>query len=107
MFERLFKTQKNQEESERRIEKIVIRELSKGINKAGIYFAFKAAQKENETKNLGLTNNFLLNKIKDMAAKMISVIESNMYGGMEQAMANINSEIEKIRQGLTEEERKN
>lgn len=105
MFERLFRTPKSSEESERRIEKVVERELSQGINAPMLYLAFKAAQEENKTKKLGLTNNYLLNIVRDMAIGLSSEIEDVMYGGVEQTVANINSEIDKLRQELTEEER--
>ncbi|MBI2063553.1 MAG: hypothetical protein HYT65_00980 [Candidatus Yanofskybacteria bacterium] len=107
MFERFFHSPKNPEEGERLIQKVVGQELSLGINAPMLWRAFKAAQKENKTRNLGMTNNQLLNITKDMAIGLSGEIEDSMYGGLEQTIANINKEIEKLRDELTDEERGN
>lgn len=67
--------------------------------------AFTAAQRENQEKKLGLTNNYLLNIVKDTAFAMSSTIEDSMYGGPDQTFANIESEITKIRNGLSDKEK--
>lgn len=86
--------------------RVVEQELEQGINGPAIYMAFTAAQKENQGKKLGLTNNYLLNIVKDSAFGMSSAIEDSMYGGPEQTFANIEAEIIKIRNGLSDEEKR-
>lgn len=105
MFEKFFNSPKSPEDAERRIQKIVSKELSIGINSPSIFNAFKSAQKENTEKNLGLTNNHLLNIVKDTALGMSSAIEDSIYGGSEQTMANINGEIDRLRRELPDEEK--
>lgn len=108
MFEKFFggERKKSPEAAERIIKKIVGRELEQGVNRATIYLAFTAAQRENRDKKLGMTNNYLLNIVKDTAFGMSSAIEDSMYGGPEQTFANIEAEITKIRNGLSDEEKR-
>lgn len=106
MFERFFGGAKSPESGERLIQKVIGRELSKGVNGVTLYLAFEAAQEENRSKNLGLTNNHMLNLTRDIAIGMSGAIEDSMYGGREQTIANINAEIEKFRSSLSDEERR-
>lgn len=108
MFENLFgKKEKiiSLEQGEKIAKKAIEKELSYGINRSTMYLAFKVAREENEAKKLGLTNNHLLNIIKDSALGMSGDIEDAMYGGPEQTAANINAEIISLRESLTDEER--
>ena len=105
MFEKFFNSPKSPEDAERKIQKIVSKELSIGINGPSIFNAFKSAQRENTERSFGLTNNHLLNIVKDSATGLSSVIEDSLYGGPEQTLANINSEIERLRRELTGEEK--
>ncbi len=106
MFEKLFGGSKNPEDIEKKIQKVIAEELAIGINGPAMFHAFNAAKKENTDNNLGLTNNALLNIVKDSAIEMASSIEDVLMGGREQVIANINSEIERLRGDMTEEEQK-
>ena len=88
------------------MKKVVGRELGQGVNGATIYLAFTAAQRENRDKKLGMTNNYLLNIVREAAFGMSGAIEDNMYGGPDQTFANIEAEITKIRNGLNDEEKR-
>ena len=101
-----FKEGKTPEEAEHLVRKVAERELGDGVNGPAIYRAFEVAREENEEKGLGLTNNHLLNITKDAALGMSSVIEDTLLGGPDQTSENINAEIDRLREGLTEEERK-
>ena len=105
MFEKLFGTPKSPEEIERQIKKVIANEFSIGVNGPAMFNAFNAARKENADKKLGLTNNHLLNIVRDVAIANSSSIEDSMYGGIEQTLANIDSEINQLRKELTDEER--
>lgn len=109
MLEKFFgQKPKGPEEVERIVTKIVSKEFSSfGVNEPAIHNAFKAARAENEQKGFGLTNNHLLNIIKECAHGQSSAIEDTMYGGAEQTFANINAAIENIRKSLSEEEQVN
>lgn len=106
MLEKFFTSKpKSPEEVEGDLIKIAGKEFSKiGVNGPAIHMAFEAIQKENVEKNLGLTNNHLLNIVKNCAYGQSDVMDDQMYGGAEQTFANIDGEIENIRRGLSEEE---
>lgn len=106
MFEKFFAPKpKGPESAEMEMTKIAGREISRiGVNGPGIQMAFEAAKKENGEKNYGLTNNHLLNIVRDCARGQSSVMDDVMYGGAEQTFANIDAEIESIRKSLSEEE---
>ena len=109
MFEKLFgggERKRSPEAAERIVKKTVSRELEQGVNGTTIYLAFTAAQRENQGKKLGLTNNYLLNIVKDAAFTLSGAIEDSMYGGPDQTFANIEAEITKIRNGLSDEEKR-
>ncbi|MDP1707295.1 MAG: hypothetical protein Q8L30_01965 [bacterium] len=106
MFGKFFERKRSPEEAERIVKKVVGRELEQGVNGATIYLAFISARKENQDKKLGMANNYLLNIVKDAAFAMSSVIEDSMYGGADQTFANIEVEIAKIRNGLSDEEKR-
>ena len=106
MFERFFERKRSSEEAERIVKKAVGRELKQGVNGATIYLAFTAARRENRDKKLGMTNNYLLNIVKEAAFGMSGAIEDRMYGGPNQTFANIEAEITKIRNGLSDEEKR-
>lgn len=108
MFGKFFggERKKSPEAAERIVKKVVGRELEQGVNGSTIYLAFIAAQKENHDKKLGMTNNYLLNIVKEAAFGMSSAIEDSMYGGPEQTFANIEAEITKIRNRLSDEEKR-
>ena len=106
MFGKFFERKRSLEEAERIIKRIVGRELEQGVNGATIYLAFTAARRENQDKKLRMANNYLLNIVKDAAFGMSSTIEDSMYGGPEQTFANIEAEITKIRNGLSDEEKR-
>ena len=104
MFEKLFGKQKSPEEMESHLRKVIAKEFSIGVNGPAIFNAFTAAQKENTDKKLGFTNNHLLNVVRDAAIASSTSIEDAMYGGAEQTLANINSEINQLREELPKEE---
>jgi len=104
MFEKFFERKRSPEEAERIIKKIVARELEQEVNSSTIYLAFTVAQKENQGKKLEMTNNYLLNIVKDLAFGMSNVFEDSMYGGPGQTFANIEAEITKIRNRISDEE---
>ncbi len=107
MFERLFGGLQNPENKERLIQRAISKEIAKvGVNLPGLHLAFEAAKKENADKKLGLTNNHLLNIVRDVAIGMSSAIEDSMYGGIEQTMSNIEAGIKKLREGLSDEEQR-
>lgn len=107
MFERLFGTPKSPEGKERVIQKVAEKEISElGVNSPGLWNAWEAVRKENMDKKLGLTNNHLLNIVRDTAIAFSGSIEDSMYGGVEQTLANIDAEINRFRQELTDEERR-
>lgn len=106
MFKNPFERRKTPESSEKKIIKIAAKELSNGVNGPSIYLAFNAAQKENQVRKLGLANNYLLNIVKDVALSMSDTIEDSMYGGSDQTFANIDTEIKKLRERLTDEEKR-
>lgn len=109
MFKKLFggaEQKRSPEAAERIIKKTVSRELEQGVNGATIYLAFTAAQRENQEKKLGMANNYLLNIVKDTAFALSGAIEDSLYGGPEQTIANIEAEITKIRNGLSDEEKR-
>ena len=109
MFEKLFgggERERSPEAAERIIKKAVSRELEQGVNGATIYLAFTAARRENQDKKLEMANNYLLNIVKDAAFAMSSAIEESMYGGPDQTFANIEAEITKIRNSLSDEEKR-
>jgi hypothetical protein len=104
MFEKFFGP-KSPEEVEKSLELLASKEFEIGVNGPSMFHAFNAVREENRAKGFGLTNNHLLNIVRDCAISNASSIEDSMYGGHEQTLANINSEIEKLRQELPEEER--
>ena len=106
MFEKFFGNSRGAEKGERLIQKIVAQELSRGINGPALFLAFKAAQKKNKEENLWLTNNHLLNITKNAAMGLSGAIEDSMYGGPEQTVANINGEIDRLRNELSDEEKR-
>jgi len=109
MLEKLFSRigrERSPEEAERIIKKIARHELVQGVNGPTIYVAFTVAQKENQEKKLGMTNNYLLNIVQDVAIESSGIIEDSLYGSPEQTVENIKTEITKIRSELSEEERK-
>ena len=110
MFERLFGALKNPEKGKIRIQRIVERELYNGITGPMLSLLFRKVQKENRVKNLGLTNNAMLNIIENVAIELNSEIQDIVQGGLEEipehTTTSINSDIDKIRQELTYEERK-
>ncbi len=106
MFEKLFERKRSPEEGEQIVNKIVVRELKQGVNGATIYLAFTAAQRENRDKKLGITNNYLLNIVKETAFGMSGAIEDSLYGGPDQTFANIEAEITNIRNKLSDEEKR-
>ncbi|MDP2665108.1 MAG: hypothetical protein Q8P23_00450 [bacterium] len=108
MFEKFFsgERKKSPEAAERIIKKVVERELSFGVNGPAIYMAFTAARKENQDKKLGMANNYLLNIVKDTAFAMSDAIEDSLYGGPDQTFANIEAEITRIRNGLSDQEKR-
>lgn len=107
MFERLFGGPKTPENKERLIQEAVEKKISElGINSPGLYMAFLTARNINQENKLGLTNNRLLNIVKDAAQALSSPIEDSMYGGIEKTMENIDMEIDKLRKELTDEERR-
>ncbi|GEM_PF-6539094 len=108
MFENLFSKKEkiiSLEEGEKLAKKVIEKELSRTIDRPSMHNAFKKAREENESKKLGLTNNHLLNIIKESALGMSGDIEDMMYGGPEQTAALINAEITNLRESLTDEER--
>ncbi len=106
MFGKFFERKRGPKEAERIVKKVVGRELEQGVNGATIYLAFTAAQRENQDKKLGMANNYLLNIVKEVAFATSGAIEDSMYGGPEQTFANIEAEITKIRNGLSDEEKR-
>ena len=106
MFEKFFGGPKSPEQIEDQVKKVVEAELSIGINGPAMFHAFNAAKRENREKNLGLTNNALLNIVKSSAIYMASSIEDSLMGGHEQVLANIENETEQLRREMTEEEQR-
>jgi hypothetical protein len=104
MFEK-FRTPKTPEQIEQSLGVIAGKELEIGVNGPSMFHAFNAVRKENEEKNYGLTNNYLLNVVKDCALGQANEIENSLMGGREQVEANINAEIDRLRRDLPEEER--
>ncbi len=100
MFEKLFghkEKETSPEKAEHMVKKVIIYELKDGVNGATMYNAFTAAREENKRKNLGLTDNLLLNSTRDAALAFSGTIEDSLYGGVEKTNALIYSEIEKFR----------
>ena len=106
MFEKFFERKRSPEKAERIVKKVVGRELEQGVNGVTIYLAFTAARRENRDKKLGMTNNYLLNIVKEAAFGMSGAIEDSMYGGPDQTFANIEAEITKIRNELSDEDKR-
>jgi hypothetical protein len=106
MFEKFFGP-KNEEQMEKSLSDAASKELEIGVNASTMFHAFNAVKEENKNKGYGFTNNRLLNIIRDCAIEHTSAIEDSLMGGREQIVANINSEIERLRQDLPEEERGN
>jgi len=102
MFKNYFERNKTPEQAERQLKKIAKKELSNGVNGSSIYLAFNAVREANQTSKL----NYLLNIVKDTAMAMSGAIEDSMYGGAEQTFANINAEIQKLRNDLTDKEKR-
>jgi|SRR3989344_1435480 len=108
MFERFFnKESKESEDPERILAKIANEEFSKtGVHGSAIHMAFRAVQEENIERDFGLTNNHLLNIVKNCAYGQSDVGEDLLYGGPGQTFATIDQEIKRIRDGLSEEEQR-
>jgi len=109
MFEKFFgpKEPKSDERVERDLLKVASKELEIGVNGPAMFHAFNAVKEENQRNNYSFTNNRLLNIVRDCALSHASAIEDSMIGGREQVNANINAEIERLRQDLPKEERGN
>ncbi len=104
MLEKFF-GQKSEAQKVRELSKIAANEFRIGVNGPAMYMAFQAMQEKNKEGGYGFTNNFLLNLVRDCAFGNATEIENSMMGGRGQVEANINYEIENLRQGLSPEER--
>ena len=69
MFEKFFSSPKNPEEAERRIQKIVDKELSIGINSPSIFNAFKSVISFTKSVKPLLYSKFDNNKTQDFLAE--------------------------------------
>lgn len=106
MFENYFEKNKTPEQAEKQLRKIAKKELSNGVNGTSIYLAFKAVREKNQDSKQKLANNYLLNIVKDTAIATSGAIEDSLYGGPEQTFANINAEIQQLREKLTDKEKR-
>lgn len=105
MFERFFNSPKNPEDAERRIQGIVSKELSEGVDGNSVRRSFKMAKNINSSFKSGLTNNHILNIVRNIAVASIGPMERMMYGGADNAINNIDMEINSLRKSLTDEEK--
>lgn len=80
-------------------------EFDEGVNSSAVHAAFQKLKRLNSEKGLGLTNNHLLNLVAESARGSLSAMDIQLLGGREAAERNINSEIEKLRRQLTDEEK--
>ena len=104
MFEKFFGP-KNEEAIEKALSNVASKEFVVGVNSPAMFHAFNAVKEENQKNSYGFTNNRLLNIVRDCALDHASEVEDSLMGGREQVVANINSEIEILRNRLTEEEK--
>ncbi len=106
MFEKFFGP-KNIDDIERDVSQIIHRELGEAINGPALARAFRAVKEKNEADKLGLTNNHLLNLVKEVAIGQItSMDEALLHLKPEQIQQLVTREIDSIRKTLSPEEQK-
>jgi hypothetical protein len=95
MFEKFFNKEKGPEQQ---ILEVIRQELEAiGVNQPGILRAYEAAQRENEDKQLGFGNMFILNLLEREAMGSSSSMDDVMYGGVDNTMSLITSEINRLK----------
>ena len=103
MFERFFDISKNPEQIEKHLKKLAEEELTGVVNAPSMNLAFDKIKRENKSKAFGLTDEQLLEIVKDTAVDLSTPVEDFFYGGHKQTIKKIELEIEHLRQGLTKE----
>jgi hypothetical protein len=101
MFEKFFDISKNPDRIEKHLKEMAEGELSGAVNAPSINVAFDLIKRENKNKEFGLTNDQLLDIVKESSIKQSTAVEDFFYGGHEKAIQNINLEIERLRNSLT------
>lgn len=110
MFENFFGP-KTPEQNEEILRKTAEKVFKRGVNKATIYLALQALEqkvedlkKKNNSTPLDITNDYLLNIVRNEALMASSAIEDAMYGGANNTNQLIKEEIESLREELGEGE---
>ena len=109
MFEKFFGPKEiTPEEAENIVSKVIQKQMYLRVNAPNIRNAFRDAKELNEQKNLGLTNNHLLNLTRAAALANYGPAETFLYGegNLTHISETIDAEIENLREGLTSEERR-
>ncbi len=98
MFEKLFG--KQEATPREKLSSVIEKELSIGVDQPSIIRAFESARKKNVDEVLGLSTEQILDIVRDTAITLSGPIEDTLYGGANQTVNNILSEIDRLKKEM-------